>query len=116
MGVNMNRNFVATRIAEMISSQLNISIDEISNSDRIYHDLKISGDDASDLLEKIVQEFGISFNNFDVDKRFPTEGNESSALFWFRKILRRGDIFVETTFDDLVDYVANNINAVRGNL
>lgn len=110
----MNRSVAAARVSEMVTSQLNVSANEIAGRDRLYHDLKISGDDAHDLLEAISQEFGISFDKFWVERRFPTEGEEGSLLFWFKKMLGRGRVYVPITLDDLVEIVAESIEKKVG--
>ncbi len=39
----------------------------------VYHDLKISGDDAFELLNNIHKKFGTNFSEFDFEKFFPNE-------------------------------------------
>lgn len=106
----MDRGIISARLAEIVATYIGCSADEIPLEASLYHDLKISGDDARDMLEMIAHEFGISFDDdFNIDKRFPTERNEVSALFWLKRKLGRGEEFIFTTFSDLLEYVSRKI-------
>ncbi len=45
----------------------------IESSTRLWHDLRISGDDADELLEDIHRQFGTNFFDFDIEPYFPDE-------------------------------------------
>jgi Protein of unknown function (DUF1493) len=51
----------------------------IDSSLRIHEDLRIAGDDAADLINRIHNEFGTSFDGFEFDEYFP---NETEAIFY----------------------------------
>jgi Protein of unknown function (DUF1493) len=48
--------------------------DSVEDSTRLVQDLRIGGDDAWELLEKIHARFGTSFKDIDFDAFFPDEG------------------------------------------
>jgi len=50
---------------------------------RLYHDLKISGDDACELLENVQKSFGTDFVGFKFNEYFPNEG-ETFGISLFR--------------------------------
>lgn len=54
----------------------------------IYHDLRIAGDDAAELLEEIIERFGTSFREMDFSTYFPNEtevfGYHWANVFGFR--------------------------------
>jgi hypothetical protein len=58
---------------------------KITPSARLFHDLGIGGDDASDLLESVAKHFGTSFADMDFGAFFSNEG-ESSIYYWFMRI------------------------------
>ena len=106
----MNREVIAARIVEIIAVHLGCPKSEISSQSSLYHDMKISGDDARDILEVIAREFNISFDDFDIDNRFPTERDEMSILFWLKKKLRHsGRQYISTTLEDLISYVGDKV-------
>ena len=41
---------------------------------RLYHDLKLTGDDAVELLEALHAKFGTAFTDFQFAEYFPNEG------------------------------------------
>jgi len=51
----------------------------IDPSLRIHEDLRIAGDDAADLINKIHKEFGTSFEGFEFNDYFP---DETEAIFY----------------------------------
>ena len=59
----------------------------ISPADRIHEDLSIAGDDAAELLGKLHDEFGTTFEGFAFDAYFP---NETEAMFYGRFLNRLG--------------------------
>lgn len=69
----------------------------------LYHDLRISGDDAWELLEKVKKTFGTRFDELHFDAYFPNEGEALgywlSALFGFKDKLKR------LTFGHLMEVV-----------
>jgi hypothetical protein len=74
----------------------------IPGSARIYHDLQLGGDDASELLEGISKAHGVSFQGFRFDDYFPNE----TEHMWLMLKARLG--FPDKkrkplTFDHLVD-------------
>ena len=50
----------------------------IDPSTRLWHDLRISGDDAIELFEDIHRQFGTNFFDFEFEPYFP---DESEGLF-----------------------------------
>lgn len=58
---------------------------EIELSQRLYHDLSFSGDDAWELMEMIGAKFGTKFDGFDFERYFYNEGDDSAFLIlrWF---------------------------------
>ncbi|HXT06193.1 MAG TPA: DUF1493 family protein [Roseiarcus sp.] len=50
-----------------------------ADASRLYHDLSIFGDDASELLEEAREKLGIDFDGFVFAQYFPNEGE--SAFF-----------------------------------
>ena len=69
----------------------------------LYHDLRISGDDADELLESVKKDFGTKFEGFSFGSYFPSEGEQIgytvSKLFGFKDKLKR------FTFGHLVEIV-----------
>ena len=51
----------------------------VSDGTRLFHDLEISGDDVSELLNKVNQQFGTTFEGFRFDAYFP---NETEGLMY----------------------------------
>ncbi|MFD2235795.1 DUF1493 family protein [Phaeospirillum tilakii] len=51
----------------------------ISDSSKLCQDLSIMGDDAHELLTRIIEHFGTRFEGFDFQTYFP---NETEAAFW----------------------------------
>lgn len=51
----------------------------ISDKLRLCQDLSIMGDDAYELLTRIIEHFGTRFEGFDFQTYFP---NETEAAFW----------------------------------
>ena len=51
----------------------------IDSSLRIHEDLHIAGDDAADLINRIHEEFGTSFDGFEFSEYFP---DETEAIFY----------------------------------
>lgn len=75
----------------------------IEGSTRLYHDLRISGDDAFELIDEIWKNFGTKFDGFKWDIYFP---NESEALFFHICRIFGGDKkFRPLTFDHLLNVV-----------
>lgn len=52
----------------------------IEDKTRLYHDLKISGDDVTDLIREIRQVFGVSLQELDSPRYFPDEG---TVICWW---------------------------------
>lgn len=109
----MDKLSISTRIIEIVASHNLCKVADIIGSTRIYDDLKISGDDAQDLLNEITNEFHITFDNFDVCKRFPTEQDERSFFFLIEKIFGQKKTYIVTTVDDLINYVLERLEEER---
>lgn len=82
----------------------------VSDSTRLWHDLRISGDDAYELLEMVHKRFGTRFDAFDFNAYFPGEtdifeGLISMIAAWFR----RSDGRREFTFGHLVAIVERGV-------
>jgi hypothetical protein len=78
----------------------------IVNSTRLYHDLFIAGDDATELIDKIHDVFGTAFEKFVFDRFFP---DEETAMYymWSARLGYKGKRWVELTFGHLVSVVEN---------
>jgi hypothetical protein len=63
---------------EAIIRRLTLSRRAIEPTTRLWHDLRISGDDASELLEDIHRQFGTNFFDFEFEPYFP---DESEGMF-----------------------------------
>jgi hypothetical protein len=75
----------------------------IADNSRLFHDLGISGDDASELLDKVNAAFGTLFNGFKFNSYFP---NETEAfLSDFGRLLRLKSRRKSFTFAHLVQIV-----------
>lgn len=104
------RDTVDKRVREMIARHIWCRPEDICGENLLYPDLGLSGDDARDLLDEIAIGFKISFEGFLVDRRFPTEGDESSALFWIEKVVGKRKSYIPTTVDDLVEFVVKQLS------
>jgi hypothetical protein len=54
---------------------------KISRTTRIYHDLLVSGDDAVELINRVHDSFGTSFQGFEFGQYFPTEAESLFQRF-----------------------------------
>ena len=70
-------------LRDMLAALSGYDVQSITINTRVYQDLGISGDDASELLEKIHLQFGTSFDGFRFVDYFPNE-TEALWLHWFR--------------------------------
>jgi Protein of unknown function (DUF1493) len=68
---------VEARIRRIIGRKKRLSL-----ATELYHDLQISGDDASALLEEIAKEYLIDFDGFEFSEYLP---NEYEALWYYLK-------------------------------
>jgi hypothetical protein len=57
----------------------------IGDKTRLYHDLKICGDDVSDLVKEIETVFGVALPEIDSSRYFPDEGTVAS--WWLFSLL-----------------------------
>jgi hypothetical protein len=62
-----------------ILKEISVTNRKIERSTLVYHDLRISGDDAGDLIERISREFGTSFKGLHFPDYFP---DETEAMFF----------------------------------
>lgn len=66
---------------------------EPDDCDCLYHNLRIAGDDALELLEAVQKEFGTKFDNLNFGTYFPNEGDlmgyQLSKMFGVRDKLKR---------------------------
>ena len=69
---------------------------------RVFHDLSIAGDDAWELLEKVGQRFGTSFEDFQFEDYFPEEGMEA-LLAHFLRLVGMGRRWKPLTVQHLAD-------------
>jgi hypothetical protein len=105
----INDENISTWIYDVVADYACCKASDISGKTSIYHDLKISGDDVIELLDDISNKYDVSFDNFDVGNRFPSEIEECSMLFSLRRMSGRGPVYVVTTLDDLIDYVLSEV-------
>lgn len=62
---------------------------EISGHTRIYQDLKIYGEEASEFLSVYQKRFGVKLDDFIFEKYFPYEGYEHLFFIrWIRRLFR----------------------------
>jgi len=72
-----NEEIRLINLIEKVSGTRNVGLD-----DRVNFNLNIQGDDASELIDAIHQEFGTSFAGMDMQKYFKDEGFEIQLRFW----------------------------------
>ena len=72
-------------------------------SDRLYHDLNIAGDNATQLLDEIHQRFGVRFAGFRFDSYFP-HGTSVSVDALLMKLGLRGK-WKELTVEHLLNVI-----------
>lgn len=74
---------------------------EIDENLRLYHDLNIYGDDASELMDRFKNEFNVDVSKFRFDDYFPSEGDWilPSILHFF--ISRKPKEYKPITLSDL---------------
>jgi Protein of unknown function (DUF1493) len=54
--------------------QQSISCDPITIESALYHDLRLYGDDAHEILTELSKRYGVSFSGFNFSTYFPNEG------------------------------------------
>ena len=64
-------------IIRMVAEQSGIPRAQISQDSRLYHDLKIWGDDAGELLTEFRDVFQVDFTGFAFEDYFPPEASWS---------------------------------------
>ena len=57
-----------------------ININKLNPSTRIYEDLRIDGDDATEFFVKFQEKFDVDFSNFDLGHYFNDEGFDPIGL------------------------------------
>jgi len=71
---------------------------EIFGHTRIYQDLRIYGEEASEFLTEYQKIFGVKLDDFIFEKYFPYEGHENLFFIrWIRRLFR----ISEPLFDEL---------------
>jgi len=73
----LRRDAVVALIREIVGKR-----EIVDTSTRLFHDLRISGDDAFDLLTEIHRKFGTSFKALDFHAYFPAEGDDFGWRLW----------------------------------
>ena len=89
---------IKNRVIAIVTSQTGVPPSKISLSTRLYHDLGIAGDDASEFLQEYTMAFSLDMTNFDFGAYFPSE---ASILDLFRVFRCRED-YSAITVEDLV--------------
>jgi hypothetical protein len=76
----------------------------LKDSDRIFHDIGIGGDDIDELFEEIHRRFGTRFEGFEFDVYFPIE---TDVIFYhyLRLIGFTSKKYKPLTFGHLLDVV-----------
>ena len=74
---------------------------QIMSHSRLLHDLKITGDDAYELLDEIEKKYDVDWSGFVTKEYFPDEGK---AIWWWLKDLLgiKDKAHKEMTVGDLV--------------
>ena len=57
---------------------------DLAQTSRLWHDLRIGGDDAWELIEGIAHELKVDFAGFDFDRYFPPETGALAEMWWWR--------------------------------
>ena len=81
---------IRREVLDIIEDQTGLSENEMTLDLEIENDLGCTGDDASELLEKLYHRFQIDFTGFEFEKHFKNEGSGSLSflllplifLFW----------------------------------
>ena len=90
--------FMRSSLAELIGIVRRITgVRRIVPTSRLFHDLGMAGDDASEVLEEVAAKFGVIFPGFDFDRYFPQENEAFGAHLarMFRLRLRREPLTLE---------------------
>lgn len=103
----MDKAEIVVKVWERVAGYAGVPVESLSGQHRLWHDLKISGDDARDLLESLALEFGVSFDAFAVDTRFPAERDEGSLLFVVKRLLGAAPQYTPTTLDELLSVIVD---------
>lgn len=74
---------------------------QVTSHSRLLHDLRITGDDAYELLDEIEKKYDVTWGGFVTKEYFPDEGE---AIWWWLKNLFgfKDKVHKEITVGDLV--------------
>jgi hypothetical protein len=96
-----------TDVATVVAAHALVPIEQVRPSTRIWHDLKLAGDDFADLIEELHRTYGLTLRGHLGDY-CPTEGNLMWAFWWWP--FRRKKSYRELTVADLAAGARSNVH------
>lgn len=98
---------IEAKIAALVAAHAGVHVDDVRPSTRLWHDLKLAGDDFADLIEDLHYHHGVTLRG-QLGDYCPTEGGMARALFTWP--FSRQKSYRELTITELVAGARGGVN------
>ena len=78
----MNADRIDDEVAAIVAAHAGIPIDQVGPGTRLWHDLKLAGDEFGEVIESLYRTHGVTLRGHLGDY-CPTEGDIWRALWWW---------------------------------
>jgi Protein of unknown function (DUF1493) len=96
----------AEKVTEFIANEAGVPVDSITRQTRLWHDLRLGGDDAVEVFTRYQAQFGVDLASLQLTQHVPSEITVWYVDAWesLARILRflPSPRYVPITVDDLV--------------
>ena len=106
--VPSNSEVIANAVREYVAAARSISVEKITLSKSLFHDLGVDGDDASDLINGFAAQFNVSLEGFDFQKYFGAEAASGPIAFFVELFTKeKSSKLCPLRISDLVNAASN---------